>query len=277
MITCKGKSEILKMERATRIVQETLSECIAACRAGRDDRGDRPDRGRAASRRAAARPRSRATAATRRRSASRSTTRSSTGSRRRSACSKPGDVVGLDLGRRRRRLLRGRRAHGRASSAVAAPVRELVEHDPRGAPRRHRGRASSAGASATSARRSRPSRRAGSYGVVREFVGHGIGTALHEEPQVPNYGPPGKREIDPRGDDARDRADVQPRGAPRSRPTPTAGRCARRTAARRRISSTRSWRRPQGPVVLGFGRFSAGSAQTGAPGLHEYPLPVGRS
>jgi methionyl aminopeptidase len=25
------------------------------------------------------------------------------------------------------------------------------------------------------------------YGVVRDFVGHGIGTAMHEEPQVPNY------------------------------------------------------------------------------------------
>ena len=30
------------------------------------------------------------------------------------------------------------------------------------------------------------------YGVVREFVGHGIGKALHEDPQVPNYGPKGK-------------------------------------------------------------------------------------
>lgn len=30
------------------------------------------------------------------------------------------------------------------------------------------------------------------YSVVREFVGHGIGTKLHEEPQVPNYGPPGR-------------------------------------------------------------------------------------
>jgi methionyl aminopeptidase len=30
------------------------------------------------------------------------------------------------------------------------------------------------------------------YGVVREFVGHGVGTALHEEPQIPNYGPGGK-------------------------------------------------------------------------------------
>ncbi len=25
------------------------------------------------------------------------------------------------------------------------------------------------------------------FGIVREFVGHGIGTQLHEEPQVPNY------------------------------------------------------------------------------------------
>ena len=30
------------------------------------------------------------------------------------------------------------------------------------------------------------------YSVVRDFVGHGIGTRLHEDPQVPNYGEPGK-------------------------------------------------------------------------------------
>ena len=30
------------------------------------------------------------------------------------------------------------------------------------------------------------------YSVVREFVGHGIGTKLHEEPQIPNYGQPGQ-------------------------------------------------------------------------------------
>ena len=29
------------------------------------------------------------------------------------------------------------------------------------------------------------------YGVVRELVGHGIGTKLHEEPQIPNYGTAG--------------------------------------------------------------------------------------
>lgn len=32
---------------------------------------------------------------------------------------------------------------------------------------------------------------AGHCGVVREFVGHGIGRSMHEEPQVPNFGRPG--------------------------------------------------------------------------------------
>jgi methionyl aminopeptidase len=31
-----------------------------------------------------------------------------------------------------------------------------------------------------------------SFSVVTEFVGHGIGRRLHEEPQIPNYGEPGK-------------------------------------------------------------------------------------
>jgi methionyl aminopeptidase len=30
---------------------------------------------------------------------------------------------------------------------------------------------------------------AGGYGVVRDYVGHAIGTAMHEQPQVPNYWP----------------------------------------------------------------------------------------
>lgn len=30
------------------------------------------------------------------------------------------------------------------------------------------------------------------YSVVRTFVGHGIGTKMHEEPLVPNFGPPGR-------------------------------------------------------------------------------------
>ncbi len=34
--------------------------------------------------------------------------------------------------------------------------------------------------------------RAAGFSVVREFVGHGIGAALHEEPDIPNYGTPGR-------------------------------------------------------------------------------------
>ena len=30
------------------------------------------------------------------------------------------------------------------------------------------------------------------FSVVKEFVGHGIGQQMHEEPQVPNYGEPGR-------------------------------------------------------------------------------------
>ena len=32
------------------------------------------------------------------------------------------------------------------------------------------------------------------FSVVREYVGHGVGRSFHEDPQVPNYGPPGRRE-----------------------------------------------------------------------------------
>jgi methionyl aminopeptidase len=33
------------------------------------------------------------------------------------------------------------------------------------------------------------------FSVVREYVGHGVGRSLHEDPQIPNYGPPGRREV----------------------------------------------------------------------------------
>jgi methionyl aminopeptidase len=32
------------------------------------------------------------------------------------------------------------------------------------------------------------------YGIVRDYVGHGIGRSMHEAPQIPNYGRPGTRE-----------------------------------------------------------------------------------
>ena len=52
------------------------------------------------------------------------------------------------------------------------------------------------------------------YGVVEEYVGHGIGRQMHEEPQVPNYGKTRQ------GDEAAERygvvhrTDVQPRYPP---------------------------------------------------------------
>lgn len=33
---------------------------------------------------------------------------------------------------------------------------------------------------------------AGGLGVIREYVGHGIGRNMHEDPQIPNFGKPGK-------------------------------------------------------------------------------------
>ena len=38
----------------------------------------------------------------------------------------------------------------------------------------------------------RPARAAAGYGIVEEYVGHGIGTEMHMDPQVPNFGPPGR-------------------------------------------------------------------------------------
>ena len=35
-------------------------------------------------------------------------------------------------------------------------------------------------------------RAAGDYGIVEDYVGHGIGTEMHMEPAVPNYGKPGR-------------------------------------------------------------------------------------
>ena len=32
---------------------------------------------------------------------------------------------------------------------------------------------------------------ASGYSVVRDYVGHGIGRQMHEDPQIPNYGKPG--------------------------------------------------------------------------------------
>ena len=81
---------------------------------------------------------------------------------------------------------------------------------------------------------------AAGFSVVREFVGHGIGTHLHEEPQVPNYGA--------RGHGAKLREGmviaIEPMvnfGKPETRVLGTSGLPSRSTEVSARISST-AWR-----------------------------------
>ncbi|MFA9399775.1 MAG: type I methionyl aminopeptidase [Acidobacteriota bacterium] len=39
---------------------------------------------------------------------------------------------------------------------------------------------------------------AAGFSIIRSLVGHGVGQSMHEEPQIPNYGPPGRGpEIEP--------------------------------------------------------------------------------
>ena len=98
------------------------------------------------------------------------------------------------------------------------------------------------------------------YGVVREFVGHGIGTALHEEPQIPNYGPRG------RGRGARERAwciAIEPMfNLGRAEVTVDRGRldgADPRTAALSAHFEHTVAVEPDGAVVLGPGRLRLGA------------------
>ena len=56
-------------------------------------------------------------------------------------------------------------------------------------------------------------RSSGGYGIVEEYVGHGIGTEMHMPPSVPNYGPPGRGPLLQGGHGTRGRADGD-RGQP---------------------------------------------------------------
>ena len=71
---------------------------------------------------------------------------------------------------------------------------------------------------------SRTSPRPHGYGVVRQFVGHGIGTEMHEEPQVPNYRTGHRGRSSMPGPLPGHRADVHARRRIDVRVSPTAGR-----------------------------------------------------
>ena len=150
---------------------------------------------------AAASRRSWATASrrSRPRSAPRSTTRSCTASPATGPCRRRRDLDRLR--RHRRRLARRRRDHGRRRRGARRGAR--ADAGDRGA---RCGPASpphaSVAGSPTSRTPSRPTSAAAGrhYGILEDFTGHGIGTAMHQPPNVPNYGRPG------RGPEARARA-----------------------------------------------------------------------
>ncbi|MEA4883206.1 MAG: type I methionyl aminopeptidase [Clostridia bacterium] len=102
---------------------------------------------------------------------------------------KEGDIVGIDVGA----ILDG--YHG--DSAITVPVGDV-------SPEAEHLMAATKGALEAGIAAARAGMRLGDIGhavqahveaegfsVVRDFVGHGIGRSMHEEPQIPNYGPPG--------------------------------------------------------------------------------------
>ena len=105
-----------------------------------------------------------------------------------------GQIVSVDAGRDRRRLARRRRADllRRRSAAQGRPAHRP---DPQRDDGRHRGGRAGQPHRGHLGSPSRPSRRKANLGVIRQFVGHGIGTEMHEEPQVPNFrtGRPGRK------------------------------------------------------------------------------------
>jgi methionyl aminopeptidase len=270
MITCKGRTELLKMERATRIVQETLAECVVACRPGvtteEIDRiaadGIRRRGGRAAF------PGYRGYPKTICSSVNEEVVHGIPTPKRKL---RDGDIVGLDLGAIVDGYF-GDAARTAIVGEVPVPVRELVQDTWRAlvagvAAVQVGGRIGDIGAAVESVAKAK------GYGVVREYVGHGIGTALHEEPQIPNYGPAGKGEtiregmtlaIEPMFNLGTARVRLGPDGwtvrTVDGKPSAHFEHTIVATAA--------------GPVVLGFGRYSADGLVPGVPGEEEYPVPA---
>lgn len=268
MITCKGKAEVLKMERAARVVHETLAECAAACLPGVTT--EEVDRVAAAGIKVrgarAAFPGYRGYPKTLCISINEEVVHGIPSAKRKL---KSGDVVGLDLGA----VVEGYYADAARTVAVGAvseEVQALIDTTRRALAAgieaaRVGNKIGDIGAAIEAL--AAPKR----YGVVREFVGHGIGTSLHEEPQVPNYGPAGKREkiregmtlaIEPMFNLGR--ADVQ-LGSDGWTVRTKDGRTSAHFEHTVVVTAA-------GPVVLGFGRFSLDQVIPGIPDPSEYPV-----
>jgi len=270
MITCKGRTELLKMERATWIVQQTLAECVAACRPGvtteEIDRvaaeGIRKRGGKAAF------PGYRGYPKTICSSVNDEVVHGIPTPKRKL---RDGDIVGLDLGVIVDGYF-GDAARTAVVGEVPAPVAELVRTTWRAlvagvSAVKVGGRISDVGAAVEAVANEK------GFGIVREYVGHGIGTSLHEEPQVPNYGPAGKGEkiregmtlaIEPMLNLGTARVRLGPDGwtvrTADGKPSAHFEHTVVATA--------------EGPVVLGFGRYTADGLVTGVPDEAEYPVPA---
>ena len=135
----------------------------------------------------------------------------------------------------------------------------------------------------------------GDYGILEDYVGHGIGSAMHQPPNVPNYGRPGRGPEAGRGPRAGRRADDHARqqGHRRARrrldrrhrrrllgralrahlhahPAGRRGCSPRSTAARRRSPRSAS----RSAALTRAGRTSAPGARMGGWGTQEGSIPV---
>ena len=123
-----------------------------------------------------------------------STRSSSTASRARTTSSKDGDIIGIDFGIFKHGFCADTARTVLRRQRVRDKHRKLVETAGQALERGDRAVPSRAAGSATSATRSRAMRNHDGYSVVRQFVGHGTGRQMHEDPQVPNFGGAGRAE-----------------------------------------------------------------------------------
>ena len=98
-----------------------------------------------------------------------------------------GDILSVDLGAKLDGFF-GDSAVTVPVGAVSAEAAKLLRGDGAGAGRGADGRQAPAARLSDIGAAVQRHVEAHGFSVVREFVGHGIGTALHEEPQIPNYG-----------------------------------------------------------------------------------------
>jgi methionyl aminopeptidase len=188
VITIRGYEELLKLEEASRIVLETLAAVEKAVAPGVTT-GELDRIAEAEIRRQGARPAFigyRGYPKTLCTSVNDEVVHGIPGSR----LLKEGDVVGIDCGAVVDGYF-GDAARTLAVGKISAETAKLIDTTRKALMAgidavRPGGRVSDIGAAVEAVAV------AHGYGVVRDFVGHGVGTALHEEPQIPNYGPAGR-------------------------------------------------------------------------------------